>query len=171
MLRTRAGVLWSGDTPSRDLTPESLRGFELLRILPSVLPVTSLHETSCGFHRFEPVKWNGVATAPGNVTYPTRNFATLGPFYCYTNTHICGVCGIKHCALFLHVAMQIGLSHLSEKRAWRIVSEDSGVRRPFLLIDCTGWVVTRTSFQRVGTTGYSVIPAYSQILLRQRLQP
>jgi hypothetical protein len=30
--------------------------------------------------------------------------------------------------------MQIGLSHLSEKRAWRIVSEDSGDRRPFLLI-------------------------------------
>src|SRR5436190_5466645 len=46
-----------------------------LRILPSVLPVTSLQETSCGFHRFEPVRWNGVATAPGNVTYPTRNFA------------------------------------------------------------------------------------------------
>src|ERR1039457_1123121 len=39
-----------------------------------------------------------------------------------------------HCALLLHVAMQIGLSHLSEKRAWRIVSEDSGVHRPFLLI-------------------------------------
>ena len=30
--------------------------------------------------------------------------------------------------------MQIGLSHLSEQRAWRIVSEDSGDRRPFLLI-------------------------------------
>ena len=28
-----------------------------------------------GFHRFEPVDWNGVATVPGNVTYPTRNFA------------------------------------------------------------------------------------------------
>ena len=74
LLAVRAGVLWLRP-PSRDLTPESLRGFELLRILPSVLPVTSLHETSCGFHRFEPVRWNGVATAPGNVTYPTRNFA------------------------------------------------------------------------------------------------
>jgi hypothetical protein len=77
----RAGVLWLR-LPSRDLTPESLRGFELLRILPSVLPVTSLHETSCGFHRFEPVKWNGVATAPGNVTYPTRNFAEVCYFAC-----------------------------------------------------------------------------------------
>src|ERR1700719_2814260 len=50
---------------------------------------------------------------------------------------------------------------------WRVVSEDSdpGLDRPFLLIDCTGWVVTRTPFQRVGTTGYSVIPAYGQILL------
>ena len=28
-----------------------------------------------GFHRFEPVVRDGVATAPGNVTYPTRNFA------------------------------------------------------------------------------------------------
>src|SRR5580704_3036328 len=56
---------------------------------------------------------------------------------------------------------------------WRVVSEDSdhGCDRPFLLIDCTGWIVTFMSFQHVGTTGYSVIPAYSQILLRQRLQP
>ena len=38
--------------------------------------------------------------------------------------------------------MQIGLSHLSEKRAWRIVSEDSGARRPFLLIVRTSWIVT-----------------------------
>src|SRR5207249_2265592 len=74
LFAVRAGVLWLR-LPSRDLTPESLRGSESLRILPSVLPVTSLHETSCGFHRFEPVRWNGVATAPGNVTYPTRNFA------------------------------------------------------------------------------------------------
>src|SRR5579862_9424903 len=99
-----------------------------------------LHETSCGLHRFEPVDWNGVATAPGNVTYPTRNFATLGPFYCYTHTHMCRVCGVKHCALLLHVAMQIGLSHLSERRAWRLVSEDSGARlrrlRPAFPADC-----------------------------------
>src|SRR2546430_9407570 len=57
-------------------TLESLRGSESLRILPSVLPVTSLQETSCGFHRFEPVRWNGVATAPGNVTYPTDRKST-----------------------------------------------------------------------------------------------
>src|SRR5579863_10119024 len=33
--------------------------------------------------------------------------------------------------------MQFGLYHLSEKRAWRKVSEDSGGDRSFLLIDCT----------------------------------
>ena len=31
--------------------------------------------------------------------------------------------------------------------------------RPFLLIDRTGWIVTLSS-----TTGYTVIPAYGQIL-------
>ena len=32
-----------------------------------------------GLHRFEPVEWNGIASAPGNVTYPTRNFARFIP--------------------------------------------------------------------------------------------
>ncbi len=36
-----------------------------------------LQQPSLGFHRFEPVDWRGVATALGNVTYPTRNFARL----------------------------------------------------------------------------------------------
>src|SRR5215813_13399470 len=30
-----------------------------------------------GFHRVEPVEWNGIASVPGNLTYPTRNFAQL----------------------------------------------------------------------------------------------
>ena len=57
-----------------------------------------------------------------------------------------------HCALLLHVAMQFGLSHLFEKRAWRKVSEDSGVSRSFLLIVCTSWIVTAAShdeYQRI----------------------
>ena len=73
-------------------------------------------------------------------TYPTRNFATLGPFYGYTNTHICRVRGVLHCASLLYVATQFGLSHLSERRAWRLVSEDSGARlrrhRPAFPADC-----------------------------------
>jgi hypothetical protein len=60
--------------------PESLQGTPISMFLPSVLPLTPLHEASLGFHRFEPVDWDSVATAPGNVIYPTRNFATLGPF-------------------------------------------------------------------------------------------
>ena len=69
-----------------------------------------------------------------------------------------------HCALLLHVAMQIGLSHLSEKRAWRIVSEDSGVRRPFLLIVRTLQIVTAA--RAASTEGCSEFPAYSQVYLR-----
>jgi hypothetical protein len=62
---------------------------------------------------------------------------TLGPFWSLHNTQNQRVCGALHCALLLHVAMQFGLYHLSEKRAWRKVSEDSGGDRSFLLIDCT----------------------------------
>ena len=76
MTRIRAGVLWPYGHPGIS-TPESLRGSNTCLILPSVLPTTYLQEPLLGFHRFEPVKWNGVATAPGNVTYPTRNFALV----------------------------------------------------------------------------------------------
>src|SRR5450432_1571527 len=74
-----------------------------------------------------------------------------------------------HCTLLLHVAMQIGLSHLSEKRAWRIVSEDSGVRRPFLLIVRTLRLSLSPFVFRhrvTSTKGYSGFPAYSQVYLR-----
>src|SRR5207249_10885849 len=43
LFAVRAGVLWLR-LPSRDLTPESLRGSESPRILPSVLPVTRSEE-------------------------------------------------------------------------------------------------------------------------------
>jgi hypothetical protein len=59
------------------------------------------------------------------------------PFWSFINTQKSRVNGVSHCALLLHVAMQIGLYHLLEKGAWRKVSEDSGESRPFLLIDCT----------------------------------
>ena len=116
---------------------------------------------SCGFHRFEPVKWNGVATAPGNVTYPTRNFATLGPFYCYTNTYYLRVGGVLRCASLLHVAMQIGLYLLVEKRVWRLVSEDTGEHRSFLLIVRTSQIVTTA--RAMSTEGCSEFPAFGQV--------
>ena len=60
--------------------------------------------------------------------------------------------------------MQFGLSHLSEKRAWRIVSEDSGDRRPFLLIVRTPRIVTAADAASTG--GFSEFPAYGQVYLR-----
>jgi hypothetical protein len=60
--------------------------------------------------------------------------------------------------------MQIGLSHLFEKRAWRIVSEDSGVSRSFLLIVRTSWIIT--AVHTASTRGFSGFPAYSQVYLR-----
>jgi hypothetical protein len=66
-----------------------------------------------------------------------------------------------HCALLLHVAMQIGLSHLFEKRAWRIVSEDSGDRRSFLLIVRT--LRFSLPLARRVLQGYSEFPAFGQV--------
>src|SRR6266540_1711628 len=104
----RAGVLWGLLAPSRDLTPESLRGSWSIMILPSVLPAMRLR-TSGGLHRFEPVEWNGIAPAPGSLIYPTRYFATLGPFVdCYSRR---GRRGRGHFCRALHVAVETGLSH------------------------------------------------------------
>ena len=116
--------------PSRDLTPESLRGSNLRWILPSVLPVTSLHETSCGLHRFEPVVGNGVATVPGNVTYPTRNFATLGPFLMLrTHARLRVLAKTTRLRTRLLPAYRYAARTVSSTRrisgAWRAVSEDS----------------------------------------------
>jgi hypothetical protein len=66
-----------------------------------------------------------------------------------------------HCAPLLHVAMQIGLYHLVEKRVWRLVSEDPGERRSFLLIVRT--LQFFTSACAASTEGCSEFPAYGQI--------
>jgi hypothetical protein len=69
-----------------------------------------------------------VATAPGNVTYPTRNFATLGPFI-YVTQRFTPLRGLAT----LHVAMQIGLYHLraQSREARRVVSEGIQCARIF----------------------------------------
>jgi hypothetical protein len=103
-------------------------------------------------------------------TYPTRNFATLGPSKLLLDrlTSI----GPGHFCLALHVAMQIGLYHhtvLSTEHfvlcVWRIVSEDScalNERQSFLLIACTERIVTAPG--GASTVGSSGVPANSQIL-------
>jgi hypothetical protein len=68
------------------------------------------------------------------------------------------------CASSLHVAMQIGLSHLPEQGAWRLVSEDSGARRSFLLIVRTLQIVTAAA--AASTEGFTEFPAYGQVYLR-----
>ncbi len=91
---------------------------------------------------------------------------TLGPFWSFINTQKSRVNGVSHCALLLHVAMQFGLYHPFEQRAWRKVSEDSGESRPFLLIDCTVEIFTTARVRAMSTHRYSVFPAYSQVYLR-----
>jgi hypothetical protein len=77
--------------------------------------------------------------------------------------------------------MQLGLYlHLSELDVRRIVSEDSdrSSDQSFLLIVRTSQFVTASCLQLAtchlqltSTGGFSEFPAYSQILLRQRLLP
>jgi hypothetical protein len=51
---------------------------ELLRNLTLGIARDVLHERRWGSTDLSRLNGHGVATAPGNVTYPTRNFATLG---------------------------------------------------------------------------------------------
>src|SRR3974377_1246957 len=51
-----------------------------------------------------------------------------------------------------------------KQRARRIVSEDSGVRRSFLLIVRTSQIVTAACATSTG--GFAEFPAYSQVYLR-----
>jgi hypothetical protein len=83
--------------------------------------------TAARCRRRVPCGYNGFSSIWPNFTKATI-LETLGPFWSLHNTQNQRVCGVLHCALLLHVAMQFGLSHLFEKRAWRIVSEDSGAR-------------------------------------------
>src|SRR5579864_1367764 len=71
----RAGVLWNQIDSIRGSQPSSRYGDSNSRILPSVLPATHLlMRVVKGFTDLSRLM-DGVATAPGNVTYPTRNFA------------------------------------------------------------------------------------------------
>jgi hypothetical protein len=60
--------------------------------------------------------------------------------------------------------MQIGLYLLVEQRVWRLVSEDSGEYRSFLLIVRT--LQFFTAARAASTQGCSGFPAYGQIYLR-----
>src|SRR5207253_11211302 len=63
--RIRAGVLWqSCECHPGISTPESLRGFILWMNL--TLGITRGARAPVGLHRFEPVEWNGITSAPGN---------------------------------------------------------------------------------------------------------
>ena len=115
-------------------TLESLRGSELLRILPSVLPVTSLHETSCGLHRFEPV--DGTVLPPPRAMLLTRQGISLRAMLLIKKILFLSINDESH----THPACRHAdrtISSLARASVRRVVSEDSGLHQSFLLIDCT----------------------------------
>src|SRR5690348_11622 len=99
---------------------------------------------------------DGIAPAPGNVTYPTRNFA----WSCYSRLTSGGWSFLPASAC-RHAARTVASSAKADVR--RSVSEDSEGEdrlRPFLLIVRTHHVVTAGR----GSVGYSEFPAYGRIL-------
>src|SRR5678815_3445530 len=69
-------------------------------------------------------------------TYPTRNFATLGPFICVNDRKTSIAVGAANSnPSCRHEDRTISSSLLGD--AWRVVSEDSSLRWSFLLIICT----------------------------------
>ena len=108
---------------------------------------------------------NRYSAVPAYSQILLRQHSTLGPFFLLDQSGIFRLFDrVMHCALFLHVAMQIGLSHLLEKGARRIVSEDSG-DRPVFPADCPHRQIV-TAAAAASTYGCSEFPAYSQVYLR-----
>ena len=112
-------------------------------------------------------------------TYPTRNFATLGPFICVNDRRFRSRLEITPNPSCRHEDRTISSSLVCD--AWRVVSEDSSLRWPFLLIICT-FAFSRgdPSNPRLKPTAdntdlsgfllrssrYSDFPAYSQVCSR-----
>jgi hypothetical protein len=123
---------------------------------------TSLGITRCqrqgGLPRYEPDSTVPRGTAGQVVTYPTRNFATLGTV---VTPQRCWVARSFLFRLALRVAAEVGPS-LRPEGVWRMASEDSTSSSswPFLLIVRTGRFVTASG----SSAGFSEFPAYSQIL-------
>jgi len=98
---------------------------------------------------------DGLAPAPGNVTYPTRNFATLGPSRRVTHhpRQASRHDGPGHFCPALQVALQLGLYHPGVLTGFGVqslriphlrfeISDFKSQTRPFLLIACTDRIVT-----------------------------
>ena len=106
------------------ISPLSRYGIQLALVLPSVLPVTSLHETSCGLHRFEPVA--GAVLPPSWAMSLTRQGISLIVFF-YVNHIERTMCSFHIAPACRHADGTIS----SQPRCkflvsvWRVVSEDS----------------------------------------------
>jgi len=78
------------------ISPLSRYGIQLALVLPSVLPVTSLHETSCGLHRFEPVA--GAVLPPSWAMSLTRQGISLNVFFHVNQSHRTNNVFLSHCS-------------------------------------------------------------------------
>ena len=166
--------------PSRDShIPESLRGTSESMFLPSVLPLTHLQE--CQWGSTDLSRLNETVSPPFRaITYPTRNFATLGPLIVSIDAEASlarsSSFGRISCISLCRSDCIIHDANASLRVvAWRAVSEDSldcnepfparpSDREPFLLIVRTLRFVTAA--RATSIEGCSEFPANSQVYLR-----
>src|SRR5215472_17172561 len=77
---------------------------------------------------------NGIAPVPGNFTYLTRNFATLGPFMLFRSALFRAARELQRLPLALpayrYADRTVSSARMGISGAWRTVSEDS-------LADCS----------------------------------
>ena len=106
-------MLWLG-LPSRDLTPESLRGSNLRWILPSVLPVMSCTEHRVGSTDLSRLL-ERCCHRPGQCHLPDKEFRYLRTVLDVTNPRAIARRSRRQSGFgpdcFLHIAMQLGLYH------------------------------------------------------------
>ena len=149
--------------PSRVSHTLSRYGDRAITILPSVLPAALLQRRE-GFTDLSRLV-DGIAPAPGNVTYPTRNFAQ---FCCPSQVSewgpdiSAGLCMSPCSSDFLFDLLRHRRS--SGVKSLRISHQK--LMRSFLLIICTPSIVTADC--SASSWRFSDVPAYGQILLRQR---
>ena len=122
LARDRAGVLWSvSDCSIQGSHSLSRYGDHIAVILPSVLPATPARRRE-GFTDLSRLM-SAIARTPGSFVYPTRNFATLGPFVSVTSRTLEGA--DISAALFASPRRPDYIITIRSDRVWRVVSEDS----------------------------------------------
>ena len=141
--------------------PLSRYGDRRVTVLPSVLPVVSLQRYRVGFTDLSRLLGRD-RSRHGQCYLPDKEFRSL--CYPFASKRSNGDRTFLPASVCRHTVRTI--SYPTRIGFWRTVSEDSrSCFESFLLIICTRRIVTPI----LRSAGFTDVPAYGQILLRQRI--